>query len=340
MTSAARPPRSAAGPAPRRPALKAAAWLGAGLLLVLAACGTAGPPTRTVAPRPTATSGTSTPASPRTSSSTSPSTAPDVGPRTLIDAAFDDERPGAVTPDSFVSALGGGPRQVAAYDSMTYVRDGKGTSNFVRTHLAARKILGANTSRGDGNVLVVALADQGRDAACVAYDVRFAGDFEFAAGGKLPGLLGVGPGTSPGTPTGGGSTEHGWSGRVMWLGPRVSGTVRDSGQENLAASYLYHPGQAGTFGDDLYWGRGFVDGVWHRVRQCYTLNTVGKADGVLDAWLDEIPVLHLTDVVYRTDPEVHITHLDWSVFRGGDTEDWEAGSGGDVDLDNLLVTVS
>ena len=50
-------------------------------------------------------------------------------------------------------------------------------------------------------------------------------------------------------------------------------------------------------------------------------------------------MLDRADVVYRTDPEVHITHLDWSVFRGGDNDDWAAGAGGDVDLDNLLVTV-
>ena len=115
--------------------------------------------------------------------------------------------------------------------------------------------------------------------------------------------------------------------------------MRDSGRTDLAVTYLYHPGQSGRFGDDISWGRGLVDGGWHQVRQCYTLNTVGRADGRLRAWIDGAPVLDRAGIVYRTDPKVHVTHLDWSVFRGGDTDDWESERGGDVDLDNLRVTV-
>ena len=262
------------------------------------------------------------------------------GGDTVIDANFDDAAAGPVTPGSFIAAVGTTNREDTAYDGMSFVRGDDGSGRFVRTHLAAGRILGRNDAPDDGNVLVVPLEDQSQDAACVSYDVRFPRGFEVSAGGKLPGLLGVAPGVSPGTPTGGGSTAHGWSGRVMWLGPKLSRLVRESGQPDLAVTYLYHPGQDGTFGDDISWGRGFVDGAWHQVRQCYTLNTVGKADGRLQAWLDGDPVLDRTDVVYRTDPAVHITHLDWSVFRGGDTDDWAASTDGDVDLDNLKVTVA
>ncbi|GAA3559120.1 hypothetical protein GCM10022197_13140 [Microlunatus spumicola] len=258
---------------------------------------------------------------------------------TVVDAGFDDAQVGPVTPESFNEAVGKTNREDAAYDGMSYVRGDDGSGRFVRTHLAAHRILARNDAPDDGNVLVVPLGDQSRDSACISYDVRFSPGFEVSAGGKLPGLLGVAPGTSPATPTGGGSTEHGWSGRVMWLGPKLSRLVREAGQPDLAVTYLYHPGQTGTFGDDVSWGRGIVDGSWHRLRQCYTLNTVGQADGRLQAWVDDLPVLDRSDVVYRTDPEVHITHLDWSVFRGGDTADWAAATDGDVDLDNLQVTV-
>lgn len=261
-------------------------------------------------------------------------------PGTVIDAGFDTVPVGPVAPDSFIEAVGGSNHDPAAYDSMTSVEQGDGSgSRFVRTHLTARTILGRTGARGDGNVLVVPLADQSQDSACISYDVRFSPGFEVSAGGKLPGLLGVAPGTSPQAPTGGGSTAHGWSGRVMWLGPKLSRAVRSSGRPDLAVTYLYHPGQTGRFGDDISWGRGFVDGSWHQVRQCYTLNTVGQADGGLQAWVDGAQVLDRADLVYRTDPRVHITHLAWSVFRGGDTKDWAADSGGDIDLDNLQVTV-
>ncbi|HEY0238580.1 MAG TPA: hypothetical protein VGC37_08045 [Friedmanniella sp.] len=261
------------------------------------------------------------------------------GPETVIDAPFDDTPIGPVTPDSFIGAVGPTNRADEAYDSMSYAQEPGAHGHFVRTHLAAHEILGRNDQPGDGNVLVVPLEDQSRDSACIAYDVRFSPGFEVSAGGKLPGLLGVAPGVSPGTPTGGGSTAHGWSGRIMWTGPKAYKSVRDSGQPDLAVTYLYHPGQTGTFGDDIPWGRGLVDGTWHSVRQCYTLNTIGRADGRLQSWLDGVQVVDRADLVYRTDPKVHITHLDWSVFRGGDTDDWAADTAGDVDLDNLKVTV-
>lgn len=261
-------------------------------------------------------------------------------PGTVIDAHFDDVPVGPVTPDSFNQAVGPTNRDLGAYDSMTYVRQPDGSrSSFVRTHLAAHEILGRNASPGDGNVLVVPLEDQSSDAACISYDVRFSAGFEVSGGGKLPGLLGVAPGTSPAIPTGGGSTKHGWSGRVMWLGPKLSKIARDAGEPDVAVTYLYHPGQSGTFGDDISWGRGLVDGDWHEVRQCYTLNTIGQSDGVLQAWIDGSEVLDRTDIVYRTDPNVHVTHLHWSVFRGGDTDDWAADTPGDIDIDNLKVTV-
>jgi hypothetical protein len=281
---------------------------------------------------------TSTPSTGSRSSS-SGSASPAAGAGTVIDAPFDDATVGPVTPDAFVGAVGSTNKEAAAYDGMSYVRGEDGNGRFVRTHLAAHRILGRNDAPGDGNVLVVPLQDQSHDAACISYDVRFSARFEVSAGGKLPGLLGVAPGVSPATPTGGGSTAHGWSGRVMWLGPKLSRLVRESGQPDLAVTYLYHPGQNGTFGDDVSWGRGFVDGAWHRLEQCYTLNTVGRSDGRLQAWIDGVPVLDRAHLVYRTDPEVHITHLDWSVFRGGDTGAWAAATGGDVDLDNLKVTV-
>ncbi|SER29514.1 polysaccharide lyase [Microlunatus flavus] len=320
---------------PRRTGLRLVA-LTVLLLATAAACGTpvaddrpaatAGPPTSAGAPSPDASA---------PPGGGAPSGAAD---RTILDARFDDVTEGPVTPTSFRREVGKATPREADYDAMTYERDPDGRV-FVRTRLAAGRILARNDAPGDGNVLVVPLKEQDHDAACVTYDVRFSTGFEWSAGGKLPGLLGVAPGVSPGVPTGGGSTDRGWSGRVMWLGPSLSRTVRESGLPDLATTYLYHPGQAGRYGDDLYWGRGFADGVWHQVRQCYVLNTLGNADGVLDAWLDGIPVLHREDLVYRTDPDVHVTHLDWSVFRGGDTDQWAAGSDGDVDLADLRVTV-
>lgn len=314
----------------QRDALRASGWSPEGSFY--AARPAAGPTPATSSPTPEA--------GPTPRTSPTPTGEPPTEPVTEVDATFDGVPVGPVTSDAFIATVGGSNRQADDYDSMTFVEQGDGSrSRFVRTHLSAGTILRRERRPGDGNVLVVPLQDQRQDKACVAYDVRFSRGFDVSAGGKLPGLLGVAPGFPPSTPTGGGSTRHGWSGRVMWLGAKSFRLVRDAGLSDLAVTYLYHPGQSGRFGDDISWGRGLVDGEWHQVRQCYTLNKVGRADGRLRAWVDGAAVLDRGGVVYRTDPKVHITHLDWSVFRGGDTDAWESERGGDVDLDNVRVTV-
>ena len=256
------------------------------------------------------------------------------GPK-LIDADFDAETTGQVTPASFNKELGRTNDDLAAYDSMSYVDDTRG-GKAVRTTLAAGKIIGSGGS-GDGNVLVVEL-NRSTDSACMSYDVRFSSGFDFSAGGKLPGLLGVAPGTAPSVPTDGGSVAHGWSGRLMWLGPAAYSFAAEGGNDNMAVTYLYHSGQAGKYGDNIQWHRPFGDGRWHHVKQCHTVNAVGKSDGVLEAWFDGAVVVDRTDVVYRTDPNVHITHFDWSIFRGGSSSAWAGRTDGYVDLDNVRVS--
>jgi len=257
---------------------------------------------------------------------------------TVLDARFDSTVAGAVDPTSFRSQVGSTNTSSGAYLGMSYRTDYRGTGNVVRTTLAAGKYIGS-TGEGRGNVLMIKLPGS-YDSACMSYDVRFAASFDFSAGGKLPGFVGVAPGVAPSTPEGGGSTAHGWSGRLMWLGAKMWQFVRDSGRSNGLVTYLYHPGQEGAYGDNVSWGSSFTPGVWHRVRQCHVMNTVGRADGVLRTWFDGVLVMQRYDVVYRTDPAVHISHLDWSVFRGGDTAVWASATTGYVDIDNLKVTAA
>lgn len=215
-------------------------------------------------------------------------------------------------------------------------RDGA-TGCVVRHELAADKYV-VSDPPGRGNVLPFKLPGRYEEAT-MSYDVRFAAPFDFSAGGKLPGFVGVAPGTSPGTPTGGGSVEHGFSARIMWLGAKMWKAVRDSKRPNGVVTYLYHPGQVREFGDNVFWpGCWFIGGRYHRVTQYHRLNTVGQADGVLRTWFDDQLVLDQTDVVYRTDPAVQISHFDWSVFRGGSSMDWTAPVTNYVDIDNVLLT--
>jgi hypothetical protein len=176
------------------------------------------------------------------------------------------------------------------------------------------------------------------DNACLSYDIRFSPTFDWDMGGKLPGLQGVRPGISAATPTGGGNPgDKGWSGRLMWLGPQAYSWA---GPTNEVVSYMYGPRQVDYYGDNYRWHRAFVAGTWHKVKICYRMNTVGSANGMLTAWMDGTKVLDVTNYVYRLRSDVHISHLNWSIFRGGAKTEWASSRDGYVDIDNVLVTTT
>ncbi len=246
---------------------------------------------------------------------------------------FDGMPLGAVQPNAFVAALGETNTNASAYDDMTVVSDSRG-GRFLRTTLEAGTIHSGPGPGDNGDNLFISLPEI-VDRACVQYQIRFDRNFHWSLGGKLPGLLGVAPGTSPGAPTGGNQTDRGWSGRMMWLGPKAYSWA---GPTNMAVSYLYHPGQADNYGDNIRWNKPFVAGTWHTVKQCYSMNTVGSANGILKAWLDGRQVVDLSNVTYRSRGDVHITHLSFALFRGGGTTDWAGRRTGHVDVDNVEIT--
>lgn len=252
--------------------------------------------------------------------------------RVIISADFNATQPGPVSPAAFQALVGATDPHPAGYSDMSFAPDTRGSGMVLRTTLQAGTIRG-EPAGNHGEVLVVKLPST-YDRACISYDVRFSPGFDWSLGGKLPGLVGVSPGVSPSTPEDGGSTANGWSARLMWLGP---GAYSWAGPTDMAVTYFYHPGQAGQWGDNVRWNRPFAAGQWHYITQCQTMNTVGEANGVLEVWMDGLGILNDTHVVYRTRSDVHITHLDFSVFRGGDSLAWAGRSTGYVDIDNLAI---
>ncbi len=248
-------------------------------------------------------------------------------------ANFDAWPAGKVVPSNFVSALGGGYTKDGPYDDMTVVADSRGSGKVLRTTLKAGTIHSKPIADGGDNLFLQ--LPQPVDNACISYDIKFDGNFDWSLGGKLPGLEGVAPGVAPSTPTGGNATDQGWSGRAMWLGPKAYSWA---GPTNMGVTYMYHPGQAGTYGDNERWGKAFVAGKWHTLKQCYKMNTIGRSDGQLTVWLDGQQVINNSAYVFRTKSEVHITHLIFSIFRGGSTLDWAGSRDGYVDIDNMRVT--
>ncbi|MDX1540346.1 MAG: hypothetical protein R3349_02970 [Geminicoccaceae bacterium] len=148
---------------------------------------------------------------------------------------------------------------------------------------------------------------EGTDAACLVYRVRFSEGFDFARGGKLPGLHG-GRAPSGGEDVSG---EDGFSVRFMW---------RADGQGEL---YEYIVNASTDFGLSI--GRGtwrFPTGRWLELQLEVVLNTPGRADGVARAWVDRHPVVDQTDVAYRTVDDIHISGLMFSTFFGGSDRSW------------------
>lgn len=147
----------------------------------------------------------------------------------------------------------------------------------------------------------------GAERACLTYQVRFEPGFDFVKGGKLPGLYG-GEAPSGGDEVDG---ESGFSMRFMW---------REAGQGEL---YEYVASQDEKFGASV--GRGlwsFPTGEWVTIEQELVLNTPGEADGLARVWINGVPVLEQSEIVYRTTEEVTIDGLMFSTFFGGNGKAW------------------
>lgn len=251
----------------------------------------------------------------------------------LIHSSFDRVSAGPISPRAFMKNLGGINDNSYDYDDTSVVATPGNHGNVIRTRLDKGTI--RNSPAGNNGIVVFIPLRQQVTQACVSYDIRFEKKFDWSYGGKLPGLLGVAPGVSPSTPTGGTRAGSlGWSSRMMWLTPKAYDWA---GPVNKAISYLYHPDQELEYGDNLSWGKGFKAGTWHTVKQCHTMNTVGRYDGRLRAWLDGRKVLDRAGIRYRTRSDVAISHLAWSIFRGGGTMEWAGSRTNHIDIDNVVV---
>lgn len=166
----------------------------------------------------------------------------------------------------------------------------------------------------------------------VSYDVKFAEGFEFVRGGKLPGLCGYDNTrrASTGCNTGGGFPDgtDGWSARGMW---------REGGEME---NYVYHSSQESFYGDDEYWGMTAQPGQWHQIQHRVVLNTVGEANGLLEAWFDGRKVLSETDFVYRNTPDIGINLFYFSTFYGGNDPTWAPTEDQYIFFDNFRIATT
>ncbi len=158
----------------------------------------------------------------------------------------------------------------------------------------------------------------------LAYRVQFAEDFDFAKGGKLPGLAGGPDSVTGGRPANG---KNGFSARFMW---------REDGR---AEAYVYHMDQPGKYGESFPFSDDFriPRGKPFMLIMRIDMNEVGQADGALEAWVkvgeeDAIKVIQRYDLRWRDDESIQIDSLMCQVFHGGNDASWAPKKDCTVDL--------
>jgi len=166
----------------------------------------------------------------------------------------------------------------------------------------------------------------------VSYDVKFSENFDFVRGGKLPGLCGYNVTQDPrdGCNTGGGfpTGYDGWSARGMW---------REDGK---LENYVYHADQFYEYGDDEYWTANAERGTWHSFQHRIVLNTVGEANGIVEAWFDGVKVLSSNTMLYRKTADIGINLFYFSTFYGGADPSWAPTSDQYIYFDNFRIATT
>ena len=136
--------------------------------------------------------------------------------------------------------------------------------------------------------------------------------------GKLPGLAG--------TYNRAGWGGRGWHGMQGWSarGSFIKSLPIDHPAHRRLplASYVYHSKSASSYGDILVWGGGkgaalVTPGRWVCIEQHVRLNTPGKEDGVLRAWVDGQPVFARRNLRLRDTLEVGIENAWFDLYMGG-----------------------
>ncbi|MGE3141215.1 MAG: polysaccharide lyase [Thermoleophilia bacterium] len=165
-----------------------------------------------------------------------------------------------------------------------------------------------------------------REEAWLRYRIWFPHDFEWAGGGKIPGLAGITDGdAATSTSAGGDYDEASWSGRLYWKenGGLVSYLyVKHAGGRYIGRSGGRYVGISPRWYVDAEPRKGyatFTPGAWNTIEIQYRMNTPGQNDGWHRGWLNGRLAIDLRDVQYRTagHADLGINQLFAAVFFGG-----------------------
>ena len=161
------------------------------------------------------------------------------------------------------------------------------------------------------------------------YYLRFADDWDPARGGKLPGISGTyGRAGWGGRKVNG---RDGWSARGLFEGQKSGRTP--------VGTYCYHADMKGKYGSHWRWNRDdrgqLENNRWYAIEQYVKMNTPGKRDGIIRAWVDGKLAMERTDIRFRDVPTLKIEAIWMNVYFGGTST---AESAHHLYLDEVVVS--
>ncbi len=196
-----------------------------------------------------------------------------------------------------------------------------------------------NDASGRSGGFVFDSSFDGAEEATLEYRVKFANDFVWATGGKLPGLGGASTpnGAQPAGCTQNQNTiNNAFSCRLMWRSNRAHT------QEPYLIVYDYLPNRETRCGGNTRLGNlKLKRNRWYTVKQHLKLNTPGQRNGVLKMYIDGEKLVDQDNVMFRLSGKgsVKINSIVMHTYRGGNRTDpvWHSPQDDYIFFDDFKV---
>jgi GT2 family glycosyltransferase len=211
-------------------------------------------------------------------------------------------------------------RQWSVLGGDVEVTDDKGAFGFEPFAGRALKVRIEEGKRSGANLRFRFADRMGREPeeAYFRYMLRFGDDWRpDPDGGKLPGFAATYGRAGWGGRQADGA--NGWSARGSFnAATRPENPLHEF---STIGSYVYHADMPSHYGEGWPWTEGqpalLSNNRWYAVEQHVKLNTPGKNNGVLRAWVDGRLVFERTNLRFRDTPELRIEEVWVNVFFGG-----------------------